>query len=375
MRAVFVHDHIFKKCKSNYYSEGKLTVKTWERYLEFSDHLTVIGRESTVLEKYADNYNLSSCDNVEFNCLSSFSIFDRLFPKEIDRFLLDKLSGADFIIVRLPSFLGTRAFYLARKLGIKTLVELVGCPFDSLRTHGSTLAWLAAPIEKLKLQNIMKVSRFSIYVTGGFLQKRYPTRGLFENISNVELVPLENFPICYKEKITRFAFIGSLTAKYKGLEDLLRALPKVSSSNVEVHILGGGNKQSYIDLARKLEIEHRVYFYSSIEGGQKVLEWLSQFDAYVQPSHTEGLPRALIEAMSVGLPCIGSNVGGIPELLPSMCVFKAKNVNELADKIDMLSNNPSLSYELAIKNRLKSSEYLLSRLSERRSKFLSDFFN
>ena len=61
-------------------------------------------------------------------------------------------------------------------------------------------------------------------------------------------------------------------------------------------------------------------FNGVLPSGQPVLNWLDDIDIYVQPSFQEGLPRALVEAMSGGRPAFASTTGGIPELLPADCL-------------------------------------------------------
>jgi len=56
----------------------------------------------------------------------------------------------------------------------------------------------------------------------------------------------------------------------------------------------------------------------------------------VLPSLTEGLPRALLEAMARRLPAVATHVGGVPELLPSECLVPPGDPRTLADRIDQL---------------------------------------
>ncbi|MEZ8698462.1 glycosyltransferase family 4 protein [Vibrio lentus] len=376
MRAVFIHDHIFKECNGKFYSEGKLTLTTWQRYLDHIDNLIVIGRSEHIDESSVNEYSLSSSESIVFKCVKSIKPIDRLLTSKIDSFLESIIIDCDFVICRLPSFLGIRAFYMAKKLNKKTVIELVGCPYDALKFHGSIVGKILAPIERLKLRKVIKRSDDIIYVTNEFLQQRYPTSGNTIGISNVELMPSQ---FKYKnrkgEDNFKIGFIGSLNAKYKGLHDLIKAISKLNNTSIELHVLGSGDNQKYIDLAESFQMSKQLHFHKPIKGGERVLEWLSQYDLYVQPSHTEGLPRALIEAMSIGLPCIGSRVGGIPELLPETALFEAKNCNELSYKIGLYVNSSQLRQQQSDINRKIAKGYYFDILAAKRTKFMESFFD
>ena len=105
----------------------------------------------------------------------------------------------------------------------------------------------------------------------------------------------------------------------------------------------------------------------------KVFEWLDTIDIYVQPSNTEGLPRALIEAMSRGLPAFGSNVGGIPELLESQFIFsnRRKKVDEICNIL--LSFNKDTMKKQARRNYEEVKKYDKEIIEERRKRFFEKF--
>ena len=67
-----------------------------------------------------------------------------------------------------------------------------------------------------------------------------------------------------------------------------------------------------------------------------MFEWLDDMDLYIQPSLQEGLPRAVVEAMSRGLPALGAHTGGIPELLGEDCIFPRKGVDAIAELLTAL---------------------------------------
>lgn len=112
----------------------------------------------------------------------------------------------------------------------------------------------------------------------------------------------------------RFVFVGRLHPD-KDVATLLSAFWRLTQAeqNCELVIVGDGEeRQSLVDKASVLGIERAVVF---VGHSSDVARWLADSDAFVMSSITEGVPMALLEAMSIGLPCIATSVGGIPELL------------------------------------------------------------
>ena len=81
-------------------------------------------------------------------------------------------------------------------------------------------------------------------------------------------------------------------------------------------------------------------FLGQLPAGEMVRAQLDKADLFILPSKTEGLPRALVEAMARALPCIGTTVGGIPELLPSEDLVPPGDVKALAETIEDVLRRP-----------------------------------
>ena len=105
----------------------------------------------------------------------------------------------------------------------------------------------------------------------------------------------------------------------------------------------------------------------------EIFNLLSEMDLYIQPSLQEGLPRAMIEAMSVGMPIIGSNAGGIPELIDKECIFKKKNVKEIVSMIKKINNNFLITQSQ--KNYVNSKKFNKENLDDKRKKFYKEGLN
>ena len=123
-------------------------------------------------------------------------------------------------------------------------------------------------------------------------------------------------------------------------------------------------------LAKELSVEDQVV----IEGRlahEQMFSWLDEMDLYIQPSMTEGMPRSLIEAMSRGLPALGSQTGGIPELLGPDCTFPRKDVDTIAKMISCSS--PEGMEQKARNNFDRAKGFQKELLEQRRYDFYATF--
>jgi glycosyltransferase involved in cell wall biosynthesis len=106
-------------------------------------------------------------------------------------------------------------------------------------------------------------------------------------------------------------FLGRIGAR-KGSFDLLeafRALPQSVRAKARLVLAGDGEVEALRQKAANLP---EVTVHSWIDAEQRD-ELLAQSDVFVLPSHHEGVPMALLEAMAHGLPVISTPVGGIPD--------------------------------------------------------------
>lgn len=100
-------------------------------------------------------------------------------------------------------------------------------------------------------------------------------------------------------------------SEQKDHETLLRALSLVSNRQWELDLVGDGPLENdMVELAEKLGISGNLNFLGL---RKDVPDLLSQADMFVLISNWEGLPLSILEAMSIGLPIIASDVGGVNE--------------------------------------------------------------
>jgi glycosyltransferase involved in cell wall biosynthesis len=114
----------------------------------------------------------------------------------------------------------------------------------------------------------------------------------------------------------RFFFAGRVGQR-KGAFDLIQAFAHLSEpkkSRVRLTIAGDGEIEKASTLVRELALTEIVSFAGWIGVAERE-RLLRQSDVFVLPSYNEGLPMAILEAMSWGLPIISTPVGGIPEVV------------------------------------------------------------
>jgi len=165
---------------------------------------------------------------------------------------------------------------------------------------------------------------------------------------------------------------GTMHSHYKGFGYLIEALALCHSEklNVELTLIGEGPfRQQFEQQAQVLGIGEHVRFVGQLPAGQAVRDELDEADIYVQPSLGEGLPRALVEAMARGCPCIATTVGGMPELLPAEFLVEPRRPAQLAAAIKALACDPARRREASKRNIEVARRYSEEALVPKRQAF------
>jgi colanic acid/amylovoran biosynthesis glycosyltransferase len=157
--------------------------------------------------------------------------------------------------------------------------------------------------------------------------------------------------------VFRILCVGRLTPA-KGQAVLLAATARLVERGRPVHVglVGDGpDRQALESAAARLNIASHVTFHGSIN--QNLLRgFLENTDVFVLPSFAEGVPVSLMEAMAMEIPCISTNVAGIPELIQSGeegILVPPSDAGLLAVAIEKLLDDPELRVRLARAGRRK----------------------
>jgi len=138
----------------------------------------------------------------------------------------------------------------------------------------------------------------------------------------------------------------------KGIDVLLRAMSvlkyDLGQKDVVLCQVGGfpgDYSEKLYSLTKELKIENEVIWLGRQDN---VPDILKTFDVYCQPSRSEGLGLAIVEALASKLPVVAANVGGIPEVVENEktgFLVENENPKEMAEKINILLNFSELRDE------------------------------
>jgi phosphatidylinositol alpha-1,6-mannosyltransferase len=357
----------------------------FEQALEVFDRVRLIARTSAISVTPANARRVDG-PAVEVMPVPSFvGPFQYLRKRSAVSATLDRIARLDgAFLLRIPS---QTAFLIASRLDHlhrPYAVELLTDPHDffapGVSAHG--LAYLFRPYFCRRSRETCARSVAANFVTGSRTLAAHPTpRALWNgNVSDVDL-PAEAFPTLSRRRPDRplaIVTVGFLDLLYKGQDLLIRSLATCHRQGLDFRLsfVGDGeNRPRLLALASSLGIGGRVHITGPLGGPTEVRAHLEQSDLFVLPSRAEGIPRALLEAMAAGLPAICSNVGAMPDLLPSRWVIPASDEAALGAKLMEFAKHRDLWPELGAQNQLAARAFERSILRPQRKAFYEAVHN
>ncbi|SCG78673.1 glycosyltransferase [Micromonospora humi] len=300
------------------------------------------------------------------------------------RSMVDAAGPSDAVILRVPSLIGTLLARQREQRALPYALEVVGDP-AAVFAPGV----VRHPLRPLlrhwytsRMQHQCRQASAVSYVTERALQDRYPTRpGTPVSAYSSIYLPSEAYvsharPARPPASRPALVSVGALSRPYKGIDVLLHAVALLARDGTEVEVthLGDGPLRPRLQhLAQRLGVSDHVHFPGASPSGLPVRRQLDAADLFVLPSRTEGLPRALIEAMARALPAVASRVGGIPELLEPEDLVPPDDPAALAGRIRSMLNDPTGMAAASARNLTRARDFATDILTPRRDEFYRTF--
>ena len=351
------------------------------RYLNVFDKIRFAARTKVVYsETELGIYNVPVTDGrIEIYAIPFFQgpkeYAIRFF--EVKKAAKRTVEKCDAAIIRVPSTIGFVIVNEVRKKKIPYAVEVVANPSIEIANSNNILVKFLMKIIHRQQLIACKHADGASYVTQNALQKIYPAkkRDHFESYySSVELpniffkgsrkYPKHNpFIICHVANPIKTYNKGHIT-----VIDTIKLL-KENGFDVIAKFAGEGEFISrFQEYAKQKGIQDRIYFVGLLKQNE-LINFLEESDIMLFPTSTEGLPRVLIEAIATGLPCLSTNISGIPELLSKEQIFAPNDSLGFATRIEEIIQSPNLYEKLSKTAFEKAKEYQSEVLQARRIQF------
>ena len=171
----------------------------------------------------------------------------------------------------------------------------------------------------------------------------------------------------------RAGIVGSLNVNYKGHDLAIKIVNKLNENgiNIRLEIVGAGSFKEYKKRFKELDFKNVIH--KGVLKNNQVEDWIRSLDIYFQPSLTEAQGRTIIEAMNLCCPVVATNVGGIPENVPAVCIFDPENLEKGFEISRSILLDDELRNKLIQANYIKSLDFLEEKISEERKKSFIDF--
>jgi glycosyltransferase involved in cell wall biosynthesis len=382
MRVLVTLEHRFDRTP-----DGKVWTQTgfpyafWTIYLDVFDQVRVVARVRDAAASRPD-WQRADGNGVSFAgvpyYLGPWQYLRRSW--RIKAAIRSALAPGDAVILQLSSQVAGCLEPALRRTGRPYGVEVVGDPYEVFSPGANShplrpfFRWLFPRQLRRQCARACAAS----YVTEKALQRRYPAGpGAFTtHYSNIVLQDADLVATPRPARRTpgpcTLITVGMLEHFYKAPDILIDAVGLCREDGMDVRLLlvGEGRHRPELEArAARIGMGENVRFVGRLAAGEAVRAQLDRADLFVLASRQEGLPRAMVEAMARALPCIGSTVGGIPELLPPADLVPPGDPRALAAKIQEVAADPGRLASMSARNLLKARGYHNDILRGRRIAF------
>lgn len=304
-----------------------------ELYNELAKHFQEIYFVTYGIEENELSYQYMLRDNIVILSKKIFFLPDKIYTLMIPFLYADYLKRVTYI--KTNQMQGSLSALIAKFVHRKKLIVRCGYEFFKLQSSKRSnflrsmfIKWyeklvyshadkiiLTSESDKVFVANKLGIRRDKIYVI-----QNYVNTDVFKPIE----LNKERGTICY---------VGRLNNNEKNLKNLILAL---SGMPEKLILIGAGEFENNLTvLGKKYNVN--LHLVGSVANHKLPIE-LNKAEIFILPSFMEGCPKALLEAMSCGLPCIGTNVDGIKQIIRNnengiLCETDAKSMRGAMQKL------------------------------------------
>ena len=228
----------------------------------------------------------------------------------------DNRSNVIFATWAFPD--GFAAVTVGRLIGLPVVIKVHGSDVESLGVKGLA--------RRMSLWGLVRASK--VISVSSYLKEKLIEHGIAREKLAVVYNGVDAELFSMQDQITSrnelgldpgrktILYVGNLKSD-KGLLDLIHAISHETCRRLNPYlvIIGGGPlKYKLEQQVKALAIEGNVQLLGR-KSPAEIAKWMNAADCLCLPSHHEGIPNVILEALSCGLPILATRVGGIPEIV------------------------------------------------------------
>lgn len=388
MKVLVAVENRLYRTKDGFTVQGPAGYSVWSELLEAFDQVVLVARvrqgSSGSGAERVDGPRVSVHELPDFSGPAEYALGSPALRRRVRQ----AAAECDAYILQTPGVVARLVWRELRKNRTPYAVNAMGDPWDALGPN--TLPTILRPIYRSVLTREMRATCHhaqAVLYWSRTIQQRYPAaQNAYTTVSPRIVLPcgFASDEVMRQRadrtqdigdgnsRSFRAGFIGSFEQLYKGPDTLLHAVSACLRTGLDIRalLIGEGRcREQMKSLARALSIDHKVMFPGQLASGKPIVDFLDSLDLFVMPSRAEGLPRALVEAMARGCPCIGSRIGGIPELLHPDDLVPPGDAQALAAKILQVASEPQRLAQMSMRNLEKAKEFDPEILRKQRAEF------
>ncbi len=238
--------------------------------------------------------------------------------------------------------------FVARREGCRTILHIHGAAFDEFYDRAGVLTRRIIGSLLNRADRVLALSQsWKVKLSAMSPRARI---SVIENAADIppDVSPHRDGGCC------QFALLAKMD-EWKGIDDLLTACGILRHDGFTFHVVMAGPAGSAGDDAslstkiEQLDLAGTVSYVGPLRGDAKG-DLLRESHVYVQPSHHEGMPLAILEAMAHALPIVATRVGAVPEVLEDGhegILVSPRRPDMLADALRRLIVDPALRHRMA----------------------------
>ncbi|WP_331251080.1 glycosyltransferase family 4 protein [Nocardioides sambongensis] len=198
-----------------------------------------------------------------------------------------------------------------------------------------------------------------VYVSQEWLQARYPAPIGVPVLARSNVVLGDEAYVDAPRSLDlsrpiRLCSIGAMNGKIKGHDVLIEATQILNGLGLKttLSLIGDGPRMAELaNISAHRGIRGDVNFLGQVHAPERVREILDESDIYLSGSYSEGLSRAMVEAMARALPVVSTDAGAVGELIENQYIVAPGDATAISGKVAALVEN-SVLYESASRANL-----------------------